>query len=66
MASRHLGPAQVFRLGEEPGPDLRGTTTGEERVDMVAILSVRMRELTGQAHEPLRRDLVAVRRPASS
>ena len=39
---------RVYRLGEEPGDDLRASTTPEQRLEMVAELSRRMWELTGQ------------------
>lgn len=56
-----LGPARVFQLGTEPLDDLRATTTAEERLEMVAVLSARMRELTGLPDEALRRDRVVIR-----
>jgi hypothetical protein len=41
-------PVHRYRPGEEPGDDLSGVTTAEERIAMVRILSERMWELTGQ------------------
>lgn len=40
--------ACVYRLGDEPGDDLSGMTTPEQRLEMVAVLSKRMWELTGR------------------
>jgi hypothetical protein len=40
------GPVRVFRLGEEPPDDYAGLTPAQ-RLDMVEILSARMRELAG-------------------
>jgi hypothetical protein len=40
--------ANVYRLGDAPGDDLSATTTAEERLAMVEILSARMWELTGK------------------
>ena len=56
-----FGPARLFRLGEEPVDDLAASTSPEERLEMVAILSARMRELSGLPNEPLRRDRVTIR-----
>lgn len=56
-----FGPARVFRLGEEPRDDLTATTTPEERLEMVAVLSARMQELSGIPSQPLRRDRIAIR-----
>ena len=38
----------VYRLGEEPPEDLMGTTTAEERLEMLARLTERAWELTGR------------------
>lgn len=40
-------PVHVYRLGTEPGDDLSDSTTAEERLAMMAILSERMWRLTG-------------------
>lgn len=40
-------PIRVFPLGEEPGEDLSGTTTPEERLEMVALLTERLWHLSG-------------------
>ncbi len=40
--------ARVYRLGEEPGDDLSALTTPEQRLEMVAVLTRRMWELTGR------------------
>jgi hypothetical protein len=58
---RRLGPARVFRLGEEPRDDLAAVTTAAERLDMVAVLSARMWELRGLPEERLRRDCIVIR-----
>lgn len=46
--SRRGATARVFRLGEEPVDDLSASTSVEQRLAMVATLSRRMWELTGQ------------------
>jgi hypothetical protein len=49
-----MGPARLFRLGEEPPDDYRALTP-EKRLEMLEVLSARMRELTGsrvEAPEP--------------
>ena len=58
---RRVGPARVFTLGSEPREDLRLSTTASERLEMVAVLSARMRELMGVADAPLRRDHIVIR-----
>ena len=40
--------AIVHRLGDEPGDDLSRETTAEQRLEIVAVLSRRMWELTGR------------------
>ncbi len=54
-------PVRVFRLGEEPLDDLRGTTTAEERIEMVVALSARMLELTHHIPVAYTRDSMPVR-----
>ena len=53
-----------YRLGEEPGDDLSRSTTPEERLAMVAVLSAEAWALTGK---PLpsysRQETPVVRRP---
>ncbi len=44
-----LTPAVVRRLDEDCSDDLSSSTTAEERIEMVAVLSRRMWELTGRA-----------------
>ena len=39
-------PVRVFRLGQEPSDDLSGSTSAEERFEMVAALSARMVEFS--------------------
>jgi hypothetical protein len=46
--ARETWPVRVYRLGEEPGEDLSATTTVEQRLAMVDVLSQRMWELSGQ------------------
>lgn len=41
-------PVHVYRVGAEPGDDLSASTTAEERLGMMAVLSERMRRLTGR------------------
>jgi hypothetical protein len=41
-------PVRVYRLGEEPTDDLSGSTTPAERFEMVALLTARMLEFSGQ------------------
>jgi hypothetical protein len=55
----------VYRLDEEPGDDLSATTTPEERLAMVAILSERMWALAGfpRQHHPRAELPIRVSRP---
>lgn len=46
LDSRHV--IRRFRLGEEPPDDLSASTSAEERVAMVALLSQRQWTLTGR------------------
>ncbi len=46
--ARESWPVRVYRLGEEPGDDLSATTTAQQRLEMVAVLSARMWELSGR------------------
>lgn len=48
-------PVLVYRLGEEPGDDLSATTTPEQRLEMVDILSERMWALAGVPRPNIRR-----------
>jgi hypothetical protein len=43
-------PVRIYRLGEEPSDDLSATTTAEARIEMVDLLSRRMREIVEGAH----------------
>jgi hypothetical protein len=45
--AREHWPVRVHRLGEEPGDDLSASTTAEQRLDTVDLLSKRMWELSG-------------------
>lgn len=42
-------PVRIYRLGEEPSDDLSATTTAEERIEMVGLLSRRMWEISKRA-----------------
>lgn len=42
-------PVRLFQLGTEPGDNLSATSTAEERLVMVELLSHRMWELTGRS-----------------
>ncbi len=44
---RERWPLNIYRRGQEPHDDLSGTTTPEERVQMVVVLSSRAWELSG-------------------
>lgn len=52
---------RVRRLGEEPSDDLSATTTAEDRLEMVAVLSRRMWELTGSPTPSYTREEMPVR-----
>ncbi|MGI9141102.1 MAG: hypothetical protein ACR2GJ_08340 [Gemmatimonadaceae bacterium] len=43
-----VSETRLYRLGEEPADDLTATTSPEQRLEMVAVLTQRMWELTGQ------------------
>ena len=67
-AARAHWPVRMFRLGEEPSPDLSGTTTPEERLAMMWPLA---REAWMQAGRPIpdyprHRMPIRVVRPAGS
>ena len=55
-AVRQTWPVRVYRLGEEPGDDLSAVTTPEQRLEMVAVLTQRMWELTGHPAPSYRRE----------
>lgn len=59
-------PIQVYRMGEEPGDDLSGCTTPEERIALVWELTRRMWTLAGRGLPDAPRDRLPVRiiRPA--
>ncbi|MBT8403435.1 MAG: hypothetical protein KJP18_06240 [Gemmatimonadetes bacterium] len=44
-----IAPATIRKLDEDCWDDLSSSTTAEERIEMVAILSRRMWELTGRS-----------------
>ena len=48
-------PVRVYRLGQEPGDDLSGSTTPEQRLQMVWELTERMWELSGRPSSPYSR-----------
>lgn len=58
---RETAPARVYRLGEEPVEDLSATTTVAERIEMVALLTRRAWELTGEPWPSLPRSEWPVR-----
>jgi hypothetical protein len=45
---REAWPVRVYRLGQEPGDDLSGSTTAEQRLQMVWELTGRLWELSGK------------------
>lgn len=53
---REASPVRVYGLGEEPGDDLSGCTTAEDRLQMVSVLTRRMWELSGRPLPAYRRD----------
>jgi hypothetical protein len=63
---RRLWPVRVYRLGEEPGDDLSGSTTVAERLAMVWELTERSWALLGRPLPAYTRSRmpVQVRRPA--
>ena len=46
---RVVHPARVLPLGDSQTDSLADSTTAEERIEMVAVLSARMWELTGRS-----------------
>ncbi len=56
-----LTRARVSRLGDPDPDDLSDSTTPAERVEMVAVLTRRMWELTGKALPTYSRDRMPVR-----
>jgi hypothetical protein len=52
--------AQAYRLADAPGDDLSASTTPAERFEMVAELSARMWELTGNATPSYTRKTIPV------
>jgi hypothetical protein len=48
MSARSEWPVRVFKLGEEPGDDLSATTSPEERLAMVAALTLEAWTLAGR------------------
>lgn len=53
--------ARIFRLGEEPLDDLRGTTTAAERLAILRDLTERSWALTGRPTPSYARDRMPVR-----
>ena len=51
----------MYRTADAPGDDLSATTTPLERLEMVAILSARMWELSGKPAPLYSRDTTPVR-----
>jgi hypothetical protein len=64
VTSRSSWPVRRYRLGDQPGDDLSQSTTAEERLAMVAVLSSEAWALAGK---PLpaypRHEAPVVRRP---
>ena len=58
---REQWPVRVYRLGSEPSDDLSATTTPEQRFEMVATLSKRLWELTGQPVPSYPRSQIPIR-----
>jgi hypothetical protein len=51
----------MYRLGEEPGPDLSASTTAAERVAKVWQLTVDAYTNAGRSHQTIPRDQMPVR-----
>jgi hypothetical protein len=49
-------PARLYELGHEPADNLAATTTAEERIEMVGILTRRAWELSGRPWPVIPRD----------
>jgi len=63
-ASRASWPVRRYRLGQEPGDDLSRSTTAEERLAMVAVLSAEAWALAGKPVPTyLRHETPIARRP---
>ena len=54
-------PVSIYRLGDEPDDKLMKTTTAEERLDLVRILSQRMFEIAGEIPPAYRRSEIPIR-----
>lgn len=46
---RQFSRVRIYRLGEEPGPDISRHTTAEQRIEMMWPLAVEAWSLTGRA-----------------
>lgn len=60
-ATRRNWPVHIYRLGQEPGDDLSSTSTAEERLEMLVVLSRRMWLLGGQQLPSYARSRMPVR-----
>ena len=54
-------PVRVYKLGEEPGDDLSGTTTAEQRLAMMWPLALEAWGLTGRPLPDYKREEAPVR-----
>lgn len=61
VAPRRLVAARVVRLGEESGDDLSDALSPAARIELVAVLSRRMWELTGRPFPSYPRAAMPVR-----
>lgn len=60
-ARRQQWGVRVYRLADQPGDDLSGATTAEERIEMVWELTARMWELTARPRPTYTRASMPVR-----
>jgi hypothetical protein len=60
--SRRSWPVRKYRLGAEPSEDLSGSTTAEERIEMMWPLAVEAWTLAGRPLPDYARDQAPVRR----
>ena len=61
ISTRAHSPARVLRLTDRQVDDLSESTTAEERIAMVAVLSERMWEITGHPLPTYSRSTMPVR-----
>lgn len=60
-AARANMPIRIYRLGNEPEVDWLGTTTPEERIELVWTLSARMHEIAGCQEPTYSRSTIPIR-----